>query len=659
MAIGAFGENFPYTNFHDMNMDWLVKIAKDFLDQYTTIQQIISDGEELLTTTISNGVEELETKKDTLEGLLQDWYDTHSADIADQLADALSDLNSWYTTHQNYLDQTLASNILAFQNAADAKAAEAIATIPADYSELAIEVQYLNSLVYPSVNDDTIFRGGGSFNYKLNPSTGNWSSANDYFLASYMEVLPGETYVVNFPPDAECTVCAYPTNPQTTTITTFQTMINTGNKNSFTVPEGMYFLLMSFKTEYRTGASLAKPGMNDPLARKDISYLTNKNNLFTGNGSYNFKLNPANGQWVSASDYFLSTGMKVIPGKTYYTNLKRETICTVCLYNTDPAGETPSQFLTVINDGTKKFTVPSGYYYALMSFKVEYKDTALLAELTAQDNIARDRIDEITHTVTIGSTGDFQTLRAGIAYAYAKGNTKVVVLPGTYNLIEEFSAEISAGGDPTGIALGNGIYVYFCDGSKVTAVFDNSGSTYTSTQWRWIYDNFQPFYAGNGDYVLENLDILAKDCRYCVHDEMNGTGTARHEYLNCRMSYINTHDADLNYIQCIGGGLGEHTTIIIDGGAYHSTNNYGHQLQQPITYHNGSSATCDGSITIKNVYLDDEGYFRFGYYGESTTKTAILVCGCSMGGAIVKQAENPSATIDNFNLIEWNNTVRS
>ena len=41
MNSGAFGENFPYTNFHELNMDWIIKIAKDFLDQYTHIQQII------------------------------------------------------------------------------------------------------------------------------------------------------------------------------------------------------------------------------------------------------------------------------------------------------------------------------------------------------------------------------------------------------------------------------------------------------------------------------------------------------------------------------------------------------------------------------------------------------------------------------------------
>lgn len=29
MNIGAFGENFPYTNFHDLNLDWIIKVFKE------------------------------------------------------------------------------------------------------------------------------------------------------------------------------------------------------------------------------------------------------------------------------------------------------------------------------------------------------------------------------------------------------------------------------------------------------------------------------------------------------------------------------------------------------------------------------------------------------------------------------------------------------
>ena len=96
MNNGAFGENFPYSNFHNLNMDWIIKIAKDFLDQYTHIQELIENGETDITNLTNQSLDNLQNLADHLNDLLQQWYDTHSADIANQLADALNDLNAWF-----------------------------------------------------------------------------------------------------------------------------------------------------------------------------------------------------------------------------------------------------------------------------------------------------------------------------------------------------------------------------------------------------------------------------------------------------------------------------------------------------------------------------------------------------------------------------------
>lgn len=34
--IGAFGENFPYTNFHDINLDWIINNVKEMKDFFDT-----------------------------------------------------------------------------------------------------------------------------------------------------------------------------------------------------------------------------------------------------------------------------------------------------------------------------------------------------------------------------------------------------------------------------------------------------------------------------------------------------------------------------------------------------------------------------------------------------------------------------------------------
>ena len=264
----------------------------------------------------------------------------------------------------------------------------------------------------------------------------------------------------------------------------------------------------------------------------------------------------------------------------------------------------------------------------------------------------------------VGSGQEYTTLKAGIQAAYNDRNAVVYVHPGTYDLISEFASEIASGSGTTivGNALGKGMRIVFMDGTKVTALFNSSD--YDSTKWEWIYNYFNPFYAGDGDYTLENLTIEAKDCRYCVHDEMGGIGDAIHKYINCKMKYKNTHST-VKYVQCIGGGLGLHGTIVIDGGFYQSDTDYGYpgmtseESQQPISFHNGAASGCESSISIKDVYLADKGYFRFGYYGASTKISKIMICGCSTGEETVKRAEDATAQVDNFEVIEWNGIIRS
>ena len=106
-------EQFPYADLQQLNLDWIIKIAKDFLDQYTHIQQTITDGEQALN-----------DKAVELENLLDEWYNTHSVE----------------------LQQALAQAVIDFGTAAAAEAERVIATIPADYTSLSGQVNTLENL---------------------------------------------------------------------------------------------------------------------------------------------------------------------------------------------------------------------------------------------------------------------------------------------------------------------------------------------------------------------------------------------------------------------------------------------------------------------------------------------------------------------------------
>ena len=46
MNNGAFGENFPYTNFHDLNLDWIIKIFKEIKDKFDEGYVVSINGEQ-------------------------------------------------------------------------------------------------------------------------------------------------------------------------------------------------------------------------------------------------------------------------------------------------------------------------------------------------------------------------------------------------------------------------------------------------------------------------------------------------------------------------------------------------------------------------------------------------------------------------------------
>lgn len=220
MSIGAFGENFPYSNFHDLNMDWIIKIAKDFLDQYTHIQEIIENGETSITELTE---EELASLEETAETLT-------------------TALNDWYTLHQNYLDATLTAKIAEFNTAADNKAATTIASIPDDYTTLANTVtDILTALAgetaYPYFN---IARIAGFADGKvIDIATGDLVD-NDEFLASgFIRVTPLHKYSGTFTNHVAFFDSSF----------TFISYINA--QLTFTVPADAYFIRIDAKRTWR------------------------------------------------------------------------------------------------------------------------------------------------------------------------------------------------------------------------------------------------------------------------------------------------------------------------------------------------------------------------------------------------------------------------
>ena len=127
------GNGFPFTNFHDLNLDWIIAVIKDFYSKYTTIDDKIATGKT-----------ELESTYNRLIGLLDLWYNTHSSDIEAELTEAIA----------------------SFTTQAQAVATTVINSIPQEYTALSrsvnafVEISANQIITYDYTTKELVFPHG-------------------------------------------------------------------------------------------------------------------------------------------------------------------------------------------------------------------------------------------------------------------------------------------------------------------------------------------------------------------------------------------------------------------------------------------------------------------------------------------------------------------
>lgn len=229
-------QNFPYTDMHQLNLDWIVKIAKDFLDQYTHLQQLIEDGEQSLQNLTAEELQQLQNKAEELEGLLQEWYNTHSEDIAASLASALDDLNAQLTLNTN-----------TFNQRAEQKGQDVIASIPSDYTTLADKVanliannafNLLPKMTGTHTDNGITFAWNNDGSCTVTGTQSGGSSSTENIITG--NTLPegfvvGKTYFVNFESSNKMRfqVIGYDAN------NTPNTLFGEYHSGQFTIPQGI------------------------------------------------------------------------------------------------------------------------------------------------------------------------------------------------------------------------------------------------------------------------------------------------------------------------------------------------------------------------------------------------------------------------------------
>lgn len=572
------GERFPYTNFHAMNQDWIIAVVKDFQEKYNHVQQLIDNGVDTLNQELQTAQRELEATETAL----------------------LNALNTWYSTHQNYLDEELASNIATFNTQAETKAQQTIASIPSDYSTLSAEAVK------------------GNYVWDHSRLT-TYPTANDLPVQS--------TFIGNF------------------TNNDFDTL-NLPSRTDYALDASVFFV-------QTIGISASLTAQIATFGHKSLGRQFIRTKVY---GTWN--------QWILVSDrgYVWNTASHAryttadaLPAQTTFIgNLVNPDYDTSHLPPRVPYNLDASLFL-ISTDGNSVLMFQTAIFGNNGTAKI-FTRTRISGSWTAWKPIMGGDI----YIIDKAGSGNNTSLVAGIIEAYEAEFKYIKILAGTYDMVSEYRAlygddwetDILNSAYSGGLPIGNGMVLDFSPGAQVT--FD-----YSNYRNATINNTTSAFIAKGGDFEINGLNLACKNIRYCIHDEMNSNGEYKHVYNNCKMSMIDDANTSWKSCQCIGGGMGKSGNIEIRNCLFYSDNNGANAGIGAVSFHNGAAAGIQSFVSIIGCYFDgNNGTIRASWYGVSTLISEVLASGNSFKIAPIYRAETQDSNIQNIKLTAFNNEVR-
>ena len=127
---------------------------------------------------------------------------------------------------------------------------------------------------------------------------------------------------------------------------------------------------------------------------------------------------------------------------------------------------------------------------------------------------------------------------------------------------------------------------------------------------------------------------------------------------NESVSISNSTSQEGCFPMCIGGGFGTNKNVVIDNCFFHSKIDNSTNVRA-VSYHNGFSANDEGKVIISNSYFDGQNFLKFGWHGPSTIVSKCIVNNNSFGNPIVVDFETHDSQIQNIEVVEYLNEVRT
>jgi hypothetical protein len=410
-----------------------------------------------------------------------------------------------------------------------------------------------------------------------------------------------------------------------------------------------------------------KSGMIETFKNESVLPIQQFINRFDKNSSDNVlgKYMP-NGTLIDNEDYFVShfIDISLITGKL-------SVFCAHFVNFFDVNGT----YISTVNMAPdwriydKSVDIPSGAKYVRIS-----ADTNYLGVVQVGRDVSRFRYKDYGKyslpnsilkqdyvTVDVNGNGNYTSLLE----ALMSTDKDIVVKAGIYDIVAEYKAKfgndyyenygnyIQAAGN-----FAHGLYV-----SERSLVFEGNAKL------EYDLTNIDVSYAepagGSGDRrfsaimvgtnaIIKNLRLETWHNWYSIHDDGNPIGfpyANTNIFENC---YVIGHD--MVNVNVIGGGVGMLSTTIIRNCYF--DNGINSVDTRTIRYHNTPKDGAMAKVIITDIYVN--GTIFIGHYGTQTSKALAMISNCSLASAIdlSKQAPSDTSQTENFELVEWNNTIR-
>ena len=361
--------------------------------------------------------------------------------------------------------------------------------------------------------------------------------------------------------------------------------------------------------------------------------------------------------------YAYNTPIKMEAGVTYrFMNVYGY----FCLIGDDIAGTNARRLTSVADSEWKGTYTPQSDCYIFMTVHASYfgisglmcNDSEYLPDHYVEGLYytyfdGETGIDKLDIHVKTDGTGDYTSVVSAVDFANAQSGSypiNIYIHTGDYDILEELGGQDfidtieSILNERQGLALKRN-NVNLIGVGYVVLRFEMPDTVTLTQSTRVSCLNLREF-----TNSVENLTLIAKNCRYTIHDETDGGNPYIHRVMkNLRCIHKGNAEGLWPYPTVMGGGAGGGSTYDIINCQFITS-----AYRQAFSYHtnNNEEASffnidgCVGSVKDSNG-----NSFRFSYHGTGRTGICVAnVKNCSGNGRTVVEAESSGDTGNNIEM---------